>query len=134
MKIDKSTGTISFAQGAIGPSLDKAGFLDSHIGRASRKTLANADWSHYEIDPEERWSGTVIFDGERIDRVFLSMKLGSSDPADWTVEREKDKQANHDSWLEEELGPAPYRYTWGRVVSDFDPKGLASEIIVVYGR
>lgn len=134
MRIDTSNGTITFAQGRICRSTDKAHFLETTIGREARERLVNASWSHYEIDPEERWVGTVIFDGDRIDRVFLSMKLDSEDPESWTVERERARQAAHELWLQGELGRPPYSYSWGRVVSDFDPKGLASEIIVAYDR
>lgn len=134
MKIDTSTGTITFSRGTISRSVDKARFLESSIGRASRESLVNGNWSHYEIDPEERWAGTVIFDGDTVDRIFLSMKLDSDDPDSWTVEREKERQAAHEMWLQGELGSPPYRYSWGQLVSDFDPKGLASEIIIVYDR
>lgn len=134
MKIDIATGAITFPQGAISRSTDKAHFLESSIGRAARESLTNANWSHFEIDPEESWAGTVIFDGDAVDRIFLSMKLDSENPESWTVEREKARQAIHDKWLQGELGPPPYSYSWGRVVSDFDPKGLASEIIIVYDR
>ncbi len=134
MKIDTSTGTITFSQGTIGRSIDKMRFLQSSIGRTARESLVNGNWSHYEIDPEELWAGTVIFDGDTVDRIFLSMKLDSDDPDSWTVEREKARKATHEKWLQGELGPPPYRYSWGRVVSDFDPKGLASAIIIVYDR
>lgn len=134
MKIDTSTGTIAFSMGTIGHSLDKARFLESNIGRASRESLVTANWSHYEIDPEEGWAGTVLFEGDAIDRVFLSMKPKSEGSESWTVERELEKKAAHDNWLREALGQPPFDYPWGRVVSDFDPKGLTSEIIIVYDR
>jgi hypothetical protein len=134
MKIDTRTGSIAFPPGEIDRSLGKARFLESDIGRTARESLVTANWSHYEIDPEEGWLVTVIFDGDVIDRIFLSMKLTADDPESWTVEREHDRRAAHDAWLRGALGRPPYAYAWGRVVSDFDPKGLASEIIVAYDR
>lgn len=134
MNIDTRTGTLAFSLGTISRSLDKASFLKSPIGRAARESLVSANWSHYEFDPEDGWLGTLIFDGNAIDRVFLSMKFQPDDPESWTVERELDRKAAHDDWLHEAIGQPPYSYPWGRVVSDFDPKGLASEIIIVYDR
>jgi hypothetical protein len=134
MKIDKITGTIEFSQGNISRSLNKEQFLDTPIGRLAKKSLVNADWSHFEIDPEGGVAGTVLFDGDAIDRLFLSMKMKSDDSEEWSVESELQRKVKHEEWLQEEMGQPPYEYPWGRVVSTFDPKGLASEIIVVYAR
>ena len=40
----------------------------------------------------------------------------------------------HDAWLRRELGAPPYKFAWGTVASELDEKGVASEIIVAYGR
>jgi hypothetical protein len=134
MKIDTNTGTISFSLGNITRLLDKASFFNTPIGSAAKESLVTANWSHYDIDPEEGVVGTVLFDGDSIDKIFLSMKLGSDESDEWTVERELERKAKHEEWLQVALGPPPYSYPWGRVVSDFDPKGLTSEIIIVYDR
>lgn len=134
MKIDTITGTVEFSQGSISRSLNKDRFLGTPIGRSATKSLVNANWSHYEIDPEAGVAGTVLFDGDAIDRLFLSMKMNSDDSEEWSVECELQRKVKHDEWLRKEMGQPPYEYPWGRVVSTFDPKGLASEIIVVYAR
>jgi hypothetical protein len=134
MKIDTSTGTITFSLGNISRLLNKAQFLDSPIGRLAKKSLVNANWSHFEIDPEEGIAGTLLFDGDSIDRIFLSMRMKSEESKEWSVEYELLRKAKHEEWLQEAMGAPPYKYHWGRVVSEFDPKGLASDIIIVYDR
>jgi hypothetical protein len=134
MKIDTNTGTITFSHGNVSSLLNRAQFLDTPIGKMAKKSLVNANWSHYEIDPEEGVAGTVLFDGDSIDRIFLSLKMKSDESEEWGVECELLRKAKHEDWLQEALGPPPYKYHWGRVVSEFDPKGLASEIIIVYDR
>ena len=134
MRIDILDGSISFERGVISRKLARSQFLETQIGRASRESLVNDEWRHYEIDPEVGIAGTVIFNGAAIDRVFLGMKMPSDQSRQWTVELELERKAKHDRWLREMLGEPPYQYAWGRVVSEFDPKGLASEIILVYGQ
>jgi hypothetical protein len=134
MKIDTLTGTISFSQGDISCLLNKARFLDTSIGRVAKESLVNANWSHYAIDPEVGVAGTVLFKGDVIDRIFLSMRMKSDESREWSVEQELQRKARHEDWLKEEIGAPPYKYHWGRVVSEFDPKGLASDIIIVYDR
>jgi len=134
MMIDRNTGTISFSLGDVSRTFNKAQFLDTPIGRAAKESLVNANWSHYEIDPEDDVVGTVLFDGNAIDRIFLSMRMKSDESEEWSVELELQRKARHEEWLQDAMGQPPYRYCWGRVVSEFDPKGLASEIIIVYDR
>ena len=109
-------------------------FLESPIGRSAEESLVNENWRHFGIEPEAGVAGTVLFNGDYIDRVFLAMKMDTDVSGEWTVERELERKAKHEQWLGKELGGAPYHYSWGRVVSEFDPKGLASEIIIVYER
>lgn len=134
MKIGTFDGTIAFARGNIMRRAGRLQFLESPIGQAARESLVNEGWRHYEINPEEGVAGTVIFKGDQIDRVFLAMSMPSDKSQEWTVELELERKVIHDQWLREHLGKSPYDYAWGRVVSEFDPKGLASEIIVQYER
>jgi hypothetical protein len=134
VKIDIFDGTISFELGSIRRSIDIAQFLESPIGRSAEESLVNENWRHYGIEPEAGVAGTVLFNGDEIDRIFLAMRMDTDDSGEWTVEREFERKAKHEQWLRKVLGRGPYRYPWGRVVSEFDPKGLASEIIIVYER
>jgi len=134
VRINIFDGTISFERGSIRRSIGMAQFLESPIGRSAEESLVNENWRHYGIEPEAGVAGTVLFNGNEIDRIFLAMRMDTDDSDEWTVERELERKAKHEQWLRKELGQAPYRYAWGRVVSEFDQKGLASEIIIVYER
>ena len=132
MKIGIFDGTISFDGGDIRCKLSRKQFLESKVGRESKESLVNQDWRHYHIEPEQGIAGTVLFKAETIDRIFLTMRIPSDETKEWTEERELERKALHDRWLRTELGDPPYDYAWGRIVSEFDQKGLVSEIIVVY--
>jgi hypothetical protein len=134
MKIGVFDGAISFAGGEIKPHMDRAHFLDSAIGRLARERLVNDNWFHYHINPEDGIAGTVLFRGDSIDRIFLTMRLPSDDLKEWSVEQELERKAIHDAWLRDELGQPPYAFSWGSVTSDYDARGCSSEIIVVYER
>jgi len=132
MKISAFNGSLSFEQGEIDRSMDRSRFLDSKIGRSARVELVNEPWRQYGIDPEGGIAGTVFFEGERLDRVFLSMAMPGNVETQWTEASELARKAKHDEWLQNALGKPPYIYSWGKVSSVYDPKGCASEIIVAY--
>jgi hypothetical protein len=134
MKIGVFDGTISFTSGEIRRHSDRARFLGSAIGKTAREQLVNEDWRHYHIEPEVGIVGTVLFKGESIDRIFLTMRIPSDDSKERTLAHERDRKAMHDRWLQQELGRPPYSYSWGNVVSEYDARDCASEIIVVYDR
>ena len=132
MRIDVSNGTVLFERGTISPKSPRPSLLDDASALTMKESFVNGNWRHYEFDPETGIAGTVIFEGDSIDRIFLSIKRPDKNAESWSVELELDRKKTHDLWLLAELGDPPYEYAWGRIVSAFDPKGLASEIIVVY--
>ena len=134
MKISRFDGTLTFSSGEIRRTWDRAQFLSSPVGLASEAGLQNDDWHHYDIEPESGLAGTVLFKGDELQKVFLMNSLPSDQGGEWTVERELERKGIHDRWLRQELGKSPWNYSWGKVVSQFDAKALASEIIVVYDR
>jgi len=62
------------------------------------------------------------------------MDTPSDRPDQWSEQVELERKRDHDVWLRRELGEAPNRYDWGRVVSDYDARSCASNIIVYYRR
>jgi hypothetical protein len=134
MKIRPSDGTVAFSFGEISRSHDRAQFLESPIGVRSKEGLHNEPWRHYEISPEPGVAGSVLFRSDEIQKIFLMMLIPSDRTDQWTAELELERKSIHDRWLQQELGDPPWRYAWGKVVSEFDPKTVASEIIVVYDR
>lgn len=134
MKIDVVNGTISFASGEITRRVRKDAFLATQLGGTAKVGLVGNDWTHLEIRPEDGMASTLLFKGERLDRVFVMMLIPSDDLDQWSEELELQRKEKHDLWLRSELGAPPYRYPWGGVTSDYDQKGCVSEIIVTYAK
>jgi hypothetical protein len=134
VKIDTDTGSVSFAGGTIDPRLNRSSFLLTHIGAASKEVLVNADWVHFDITPEADVAGTAVFEKERLWGLLLSFRLPSDESHPLSEDLEQKRKAKHDSWLRIELGAPPYRYPWGEVASEFDPRACASDIILRYAR
>ena len=132
MKIEKITGSISFEGGTVEGTFKRERFLETPVGRSARKDFVNEEWTHYHIEPEDGIVGTVLFHGERLDRIFLMMGMPSDQSEEWTAALELERKAKHDAWLQSALGTPPYTYPWGTVTSEFDAKGCASDIIVTY--
>ena len=134
MKINIHDGSITFANGSMSRTTQRAEFLASPLGRSAKAKEVGISRFSYDFDPEFGISATATFHGDRLDRLFLMMKLPSDAAGQWTEALETVRKARHDHWISDELGPGPHKYEWGSVNSDFDPRGCASEIILVYER
>jgi len=134
MRIDPASGTIAFRDGSLEPSMNLERFRSTELGRSSRNSFTQDSWQHFQFDAEPGIAGTILFDGGVLDRVFLAMAMPSDDSGEWSEQVEHQRKERHDAWLRSELGEPPYKYAWGGVESEYDSKGCASEIIVVYDR
>ncbi len=114
--------------------MNLAQFLATDLGRSAKNSFTHDRWQHFQIDPEPGIAGTILFEGSVLDRVFLAMTMPSDDSGEWSELVEHQRKERHDAWLRSELGEPPYKYAWGSVESEYDSKGCASEIIVVYER
>ncbi len=132
MRIVVVDGSIDFQCGKILPKQDRESFLGTELGQTASTRLVNKEWWHVTVKPEEGITATLLFRGDRLDRVFLLMEIPTDQKGEWTSENELERMRVHDSWLRQELGPPPYRYAWGEIASEYDQKGCVSEIIVVY--
>jgi hypothetical protein len=134
LKIHPDSGLIEFPDGEIAPTMNLAHFLSSQAGRLATSTLSNAQWKQFSMEPEPDIGATVLFDGDAIDRILISMKVPSDTANEWSERVEQQRKLQHDAWLRANLGDPPYEYEWGHVGSEYDSKGCASAIIVVYER
>ena len=134
MKIHPGSGAIEFHGGTIAPTTNLARFLASQLGTSAKSTLTNAQWKQYGVQPEPHIGVTVLFNGDAIDRILIAMKVPSDAADEWSERVEQERKRQHDAWLQANLGDPPYEYVWGRVASEYDSKGCASAIIVVYER
>lgn len=132
MKIGVFDGSISFETGRILRSQDRISFLATQLGKQAESELVSNVWWHSKIEPEPGITTVLLFNENRLDRVFLTMEIPPDRLGEWTVENELARMEVHDKWLRKELGNPPYEYSWGQIVSDYDQKGCASTIIVAY--
>lgn len=49
---------------------------------------------------------------------------------DWSETAELRRKEMHDNWLLATLGPGPYTFEWGEVLSEYDAVGGFSEVII----
>lgn len=134
MRINVVDGSIEFDGGEIGPVRGRTEFLASPLGMTAIEEKIDESRYHYAFDGEFGLRCTAFYLADRLDRIFMMKALHESRGKEWTEEHEAERKAAHDRLLSENLGEPPYRYDWGTVTSDYDPRGCASEIIIVYER
>ena len=134
MRVDTQTGRIEFERGVLERGTEKARFLQSRLGTDAAILVKNGQHLTYGIRPEPGISATVQFEGSVLKTVSWQIELTLEKERAWSVENELERKQVHDSWLAAAIGMPPYRYAWGRLESDYDSKGCASAIIVVYER
>ncbi len=94
----------------------------------------NEPYVTYQLAPEPGVGMTLSFKEERLESLAWCLQLPTEDSSVWSVESEIRRKEFHDEWLLKKLGEPPYRFHWGEIVSEYDPKGASSAIIVAYDR
>jgi hypothetical protein len=69
-----------------------------------------------------------------IDFVNLSLTCNDSSTAwnNWSENEELNKKDKHDKWLLNNIGKPPYKYFWGEISSNYDPRSGSSMITIRY--
>jgi hypothetical protein len=134
MKIGIFDGSVEFEGGTIRRSEPRAAFLATSLGREVTQERVNEKWWHVTVKPEPGIVATLIFEVDTLETVLIAMEIPTDRTGEWTRELELQRKSVHDAWLRRELGAPPYKFAWGTVASELDEKGVASEIIVAYGR
>jgi hypothetical protein len=75
---------------------------------------------------------TIDFKDGRLLNVSVTFDMPGDAPENRSMPRELERKRIHDEFLRHELGEPPYRYAWGRVVSEFYHQHCGSEITVAY--
>lgn len=132
MKVHRFGGVVEFEQGSIEPRTDRPSFLASALGQGTEVLVQNEPHMTYRIRPERGVAAAVHFEGAKLRTVSWQLELPPGKEAVWSVEHELERKQVHDDWLRRELGEPPYRFSWGRVESNYDSKGCSSAIIVNY--
>lgn len=136
MKIDSMTGSVALeGTDLLGPDLRKEIFLASPLGQRSRRGTVNEQWVSYLVsvkDGSDEFALTAVFSGGWIAEIRLAKTDAAKSWADWSEEMELQRKAEHDRLLNAMLGRVSGRFPWGEVVSVFDSRSGASEIIIRY--
>jgi hypothetical protein len=140
--IESATGAIALDSGeSIGSAFTLTAFLASSLaGGAAPPAKAGTPWSYFPLGPRaiggQAFVVSLGFEGDALRTVDLSM-VQAGEATSWegySDERELARKARHDAWLEEQLGPLPWWFSWGEVTSSFDPRsGDTSIRIIHYG-
>jgi hypothetical protein len=149
----KATGEIALDTGErIGPQLTLTAFLASPLARGAAQPAhpGGTPWSAFAVQlcmpAEQAFSLTLYFDGDALRQITLSM-IGPHEPPatdyrrEWANDvalaalvraNELARQARHDAWLQAQLGPSPWSYSWGTISSRYDQAFCQSLAIVAY--
>ena len=133
MNISIDNGAIAFDSGVITRDISRSEFLNGALGADAEVLIVNTPFATYRIRPETGVSASVRFRGDLLELVSVLFEMQNDTEVNWTRERELERQAIHDSWLLEEVGPPPYQFAWGEIESLFDEKACVSNIIIGYG-
>ena len=122
----------------IKPGMSEEEFTKSLYGSKAELFLTNEGYSDYQLTvehPDDLGVAMIlIFKEDTIESVeFNPLWEGSPRSwSEWSLETEMEIKRKNDLFLKENLGEPPYQYSWGRVVSVFDKRDQASDIIVTY--
>lgn len=137
MKINPTTGELQIGRpgSSVGSNLTKADFLASVEGQTARLSVAGLDFATYAISVKDdlgEFLLRLVFKGQKLDTVSVTKGDSTCNWSDWSEENEMRTKAEHDRLLATILGAPPYRFPWGEIVSDYDPRGGASTISIRY--
>jgi hypothetical protein len=135
--IDKETGSISFGNVVLGPSTERRQFLkalpNAHL------MLENAGHRTYRVGAlDANGDPFVICPRFHYERLAVVTVVASDDRfggswEDWSSDREEARKQHHDQWLSDVCGLAgDAAVQWGSVVSHFNERAGASEILIQY--
>jgi len=123
----------------VGPSTTEKSFADSSIGARSILVLASQQFRTYKLPTQVIGDRSYVIALSFEDGRLRSLRLcpvddGESESwASYSEAEQLGKKAENDRWLLSVYGVvAPCTFPWGVVLSVFDAKSGASEIIIQY--
>lgn len=115
-------------------------FLQSAVASIATTLNQNTPWSRYAFKPVtihgESFAANACFKAGRLYSVHLAVMRPEFGTlwSDSSEEREMARKGFHDALLASVLGSGwrLQRFAWGKLYSEFDPKGGGSDIGVTY--
>ncbi len=132
MNIDSATGTIFFPGGRLSGDETLVRFQRETFAERAEITVSNSPWLTFDVQLDQRFLASVVFDGQRLAEIRLVMTEPGEEDQPWTVESERRRRLMHDAWLETQFGSSPRRFPWGTVESVYDERANCSYIVLRY--
>ncbi len=136
--VDDKSGEISLTNGfKIGSSLTREALLSSPLGEKAENWGTHDPWFHYRIIAASSDGTPFIFVLSFCEGNLYEVSLSIDSPEfgssweDWSEERERNRKAQHDTWLRK-IGIIDQIYHWGRIDSVFDEQTGGSSIIIKF--
>lgn len=121
----------------ISRALTKSEFLAAKKGEAA-VIVENPPFFSYKLPPIQlhgvRMILTLYFAQEQVREIHL-FPLWDITSDGWSHQQSaaaEGAKRQNDQWLAQILGPPPYKYKWGEIMSTLDQKSGYSQIIVRY--
>lgn len=124
----------------IRPGITKHEILNSDLAQCIRtQDEYENGYSNYLLEPQPigafLFPIRLYFNPQGIlDLIMLFLRIDDEIPSweNWLEQKEMDRKAKHDMRLEECLGKPPYKYSWGSISSNYDPRSASSGIAIHY--
>ena len=123
--IDRNTGTVKIISRGweFGPHLSLEIFQGSASASSAQRISKTAP--NYQIRTALAdgwfWGMGLMFDQYMLRRIVLGFREKELTWADWSKEGEDAAKKHYDEFLLRQLGPPPYIFDWGQVLSVIDP-------------
>jgi hypothetical protein len=122
----------------IEKGLSKSDFEKSNL-RNQVLDYQEYGYTRYYIKPQlidnDEFIMVLLFNPEGIiEFVQLGLTKNGAIPTwdNYSKDIEIDKKGKHDQWLKRKVGNPPYKFSWGEVSSNYDPRSGSSMITIKY--
>lgn len=141
---DKIKGKLIINNVNIGLKFTKEDFLSSNLKDEviSKDEVVSNDGAvhtNYYLKPqpigEDQFIVRIYFDPDgKLSELLLSITSDGKTPSweNWSKEQQLLTKKKNDIWLYKTIGPPPYKFDWGRIISVFDSLSGSSHIRVLY--
>lgn len=123
----------------IKKGLTKNEFIKSTLFKDVINQQITNGFSYFYLKPQlinnEKFIITLLFNqNDILDFLNISITKNDTVPSwnNWSESLELKKKETHDKWLEKNIGKPPYKYIWGEISSNYDPRSGSSMITISY--
>ncbi len=136
--IDKTTGQLKLANDFIVDATKTPNQLLNYFGQTNIEIRdVQTGWKHYSVRNLKVYDNyfifTFLFEKDILKRIsfVVDNKFITGTWADWSKEKELQKQAYYNDWLTKEVGNER-KFSWGTIASYYDDKSGGASISLKY--